>query len=287
MKFTVNYMYTKDWIPPRCRKPRPGTFEDSIEVEVAEIRASDAPWACVVYSGHDVTPMRHYDGKFYKRATRHVDYGFKLSSWDIDSYGKSYVWCKYDSHRTNQVIGMSVEDMVEDVSYKCEWYSHRSALDNINAIKESAARYIVVNGEPWKECGEPMYEIATFGLGHNHGGTSWFVQDSYNSNVSKTRYFNACDFDHMVERFFEIALGRGDTDDAHRHAAELARGLVREGHYCYGFIEVIDPSVFMRNPQVEHGDGDPFLNMLYDITENSDNATEAGLLAMAAALKAR
>ena len=40
------------------------------------------------------------------------------------------------------------------------------------------------------------------------------------------------------------------------------------------------PETVKVDPENQHGEGDSFLNTLYQITENSGSASEAGLLAM-------
>ncbi len=282
MRFEVNYKYTKDWIPPRCRKPRPGTFNDTITVEIKEVAASEAPWACVIH-GHrryfdeyPYNPIRYYGGKFYERAM--TDMYIDRKHYATDSYGNRYWWCDYETERICQRRGMTIDDMVMDVRWIHGWIDHRDKPEVVSEIEGQASKYLIVNGEVWHEIGEPMYEIATFGLGHNHGGTSWFVEHHYNENVSKERYFNANDFETMVDRFFSIALGRGDTESAHRMANELADGDV------WNYIDVLMPEVFEHDPQAEHGDGDEFMNMIDSITSGAGSAFEAGLLAMVAAI---
>ncbi len=263
MEFKVEYKYTKDWIPPRCRKPRPGTFEGEITVSVDEVTSEEAPVVALVneqrYCGNDprneVIEIRSHDGKFYVLAK--------------DSYvGPCRTACE------------SVERLGE-ILRGDDYLHYLSERKVIASIRDEASHWLIVDGEVWYECGEPRYEIVTFGLGHNHGGTSWFVEYCYNSNLSWRAYFNANDFERMVESFFDTALGRGDTNDAHRCAMELADGSYREGRY----IEVIDPSVFKCDPRCEHGDGDPFMNRIYDMTQGAGSAFEAGLLVMASALR--
>ena len=285
MQFEVNYKYTQNWIPPRCRKPRPGIFDGVITVEVKEVQATEAPWACVVhgrrryFDEYPYNPIRYFNGKFYERAMR--DIHVKKEFLATDSYGNEYKWKSYDDAQKVKYlrVGMSLDDVVASVKSRLYYTEHYDESRVTSCIIESADEYLIVNGEAWHEVGEPMYEINTFGLGHNHGGTAWFVQDCYNSNLSHKAYFNANDFEAMVESFLNIALGRGDTHDAHRCAKELASGDI------WNYIDVCMPEVFTHNPSVEHGDGDPFMNMIHDITMGSDSACEAGLLVMAAAIR--
>ena len=45
-------------------------------------------------------------------------------------------------------------------------------------------------------------------------------------------------------------------------------------------IEVLIPESVKCNPQLEHGNGDPFINKLEGLIENTSNTSEAGLLVM-------
>ena len=118
--------------------------------------------------------------------------------------------------------------------------------------------------------GEPRYIIATFGLGHNHGGSALFVENCYNPNIRKERYFSALDGDLAVKEFDRVALARGDTNSAGRYKP---------------MIEVLMPQAVKVNPRRQHGDGNAFNNALDDITQAASSPMEAGLLAIALALK--
>ena len=140
----------------------------------------------------------------------------------------------------------------------------------INEWKKEARRFIIIDGEPWEECGEPMYVINTFGLGHNHGGTGLFVDHFYNPNIPNNRYFRADQGGLAVAKANEIAERRGDTKDVGSFEP---------------YITVLKPEYIKRNPIKEHGEGDSFINSLNDLTERAGSATEAGLLAIALACR--
>lgn len=277
MDINVKFQYTKDWIPPRCRKPRPGLFDGEVTVKVKEVKATEAPWACIVYASrryHDeypVNPIRWHDGNFYQRAMK--DMWVNRDHVMVDSYGKHVIWADYDDDMCYQRRGMRVDELVRMIRRMSE--ERYSEEENKHWIGWKADRYLIVNGEVWEKVGEPRYLVQTFGLGHNHGGTAWFCTYGYNQNISKDAYFNANEFERMVEHYFDVALGRGDTEDAHRYAKDIADGN-------YDHIKVLMPEVFTCNPQREHGDGDPFMNMLEGLTSGADSAFEAGLLCIAA-----
>jgi hypothetical protein len=139
----------------------------------------------------------------------------------------------------------------------------------INRAEEDMNNYIVVDGELYKTTTEPMYCIYTFGLGNNHAGigTSLDIVNFYNPNISKEKYFNALEYNRAVEKALNIAIKRGDTN-----SIDYIKNKT--------LIKVYNDSFVKRNPQIEHGDGDPFLNSLESITESSSSVSEAGILAM-------
>ena len=142
------------------------------------------------------------------------------------------------------------------------------------AAREAAGQFLVVDGAPWRACGEPRYVVQTFGLGHNHAGTSVFVEWSYNPNIAASRYYNANDRVAMQEGFRRVALGRGDTDSVPAYEGRVAAGTDER-------IEVLIPWAFTCDPASEHGSGDEFLNGLESLAAGACGVFEAGLLALA------
>ena len=112
-----------------------------------------------------------------------------------------------------------------------------------------------------------MYNIITFGLGHNHGGTGFFITYHYNSNIGNKNYFNALEREDAISYGKQVALNRGDTESVERMGIKN--------------IEVKMPEMVRRSPQQEHGEGDPFINSINAITEGATSAMEAGILSMA------
>lgn len=150
------------------------------------------------------------------------------------------------------------------------WNYTASFEEQATELKKEASKRLVIDGLVWQRCGEPMYVVNTFGLGHNHGGTGLFVETFYNSNISKDRYYTALQGDAAMATANAIAERRGDT----KYVGKFKK-----------MIEVRIPECVSRNPQKEHGDGNPFINKLNDITDAASSPMEAGLLAIMAATK--
>ena len=276
MNLKVDFTYEEKYLrTSRCRKPLARTREGIYELAIKELAKAECPIAAVVhdmksvYEGATTTadfegngeykmfaePYRVHNGKFYKFCR--ASYGAAISTAQTE--------LKY-------VIADIKSDLYRYSLYEKEnLFSDKSVYisDNLSEIVDNmqarANKYISLDGELWKECGEPRYVVNTCGLGHNHGGTAMFIEEFYNSNISSKNYFNAVDRDKAITYAKETAIARGDTDSVKRI------GKMEN-------IEVLIPEFFKVDPEKEHGEGNAFLNLLEDMVTSSNNATEAGIL---------
>ena len=276
MNLKVDFTYEEKYLrTSRCRKPLARTREGIYELAIKELAKAECPIAAVVhdmksvYEGATTTadfegngeykmfaePYRVHNGKFYKFCR--ASYGAAISTAQTE--------LKY-------VIADIKSDLYRYSLYEKEnLFSDKSVYisDNLSEIVDNmqarANKYISLDGELWKECGEPRYVVNTFGLGHNHSGTAMFIEEFYNSNISSKNYFNAVDRDKAITYAKETAIARGDTDSVKRI------GKMEN-------IEVLIPEFFKVDPEKEHGEGNAFLNLLEDMVTSSNNATEAGIL---------
>ena len=276
MNLKVDFTYEEKYLrTSSCRKPLARTREGIYELAIKELAKAECPIAAVVhdmksvYEGATTTadfegngeykmfaePYRVHNGKFYKFCR--ASYGAAISTAQTE--------LKY-------VIADIKSDLYRYSLYEKEnLFSDKSVYisDNLSEIVDNmqarANKYISLDGELWKECGEPRYVVNTFGLGHNHGGTAMFIEEFYNSNISSKNYFNAVDRDKAITYAKETAIARGDTDSVKRI------GKMEN-------IEVLIPEFFKVDPEKEHGEGNAFLNLLEDMVTSSNNATEAGIL---------
>lgn len=247
IKFKIKIDYYEQYIPPRCRKPRFREETADITVSVRSVSCDEAPIAFRLsdfsHKQENNTEIRFYNGKCYKRTMRRYidarEWYTPVCCAEITSCLHPYMI--YSTDRTKEYC--------------------------IKAYRDEAKKYLVIDGEVWQQCGEPRYEINTFGLGHNHGGTGLFVDHNYNPNIPSRNYFSALDGDKAVAYANEVAQGRGDTKDV---------GTFEK------MIEVLMPECVKVKPRKQHGDGDPFINKLNAFCESSSSAFEAGLMAMTA-----
>ncbi|WP_235778859.1 hypothetical protein [Sinomonas notoginsengisoli] len=135
---TATVTYAPMVVPPRCRKPRPVPETITVTLQVPSCTAEEAPVAARVplwnsaHGGDLLTDLRTVDGTFY---------------------------------RCEDGGGMPAQITVEEL-----WTPDRSVA--VAQAEERAEGRILIDGEVWRACSEPVYRIITFGLSHNHGGTS-------------------------------------------------------------------------------------------------------------------
>lgn len=252
--FTFNHPFTYEetYLPtPRHRILRYRKVKGSIKLKIRSISADEAPVAfrCSDYSHrcNHQEEIRAYKGRLYMKDWRH------LTNEEREAGEEGY--------RT-----VTIDELPRYFRSHCYISDNIDKDTVVKELKKEAHKWLVVDGIPYHLCGEPMYVVNTFGLGHNHGGTAMFVQHHYNNNIPNKNYFNALDGDRAVAYANKVAEARGDTNDVDRFGK---------------MIEVLIPEMVRRRPMKEHGEGDSFINALNAITESSDSAAEAGILAIA------
>lgn len=283
MKINVNYCYKQKFLPTkRHRYAREREIEDVISINITELAADTFPIAFIVHDMKSVQDgMKSYNDYASEKCR------FCMFAEEIRTYkGKLYMPVRV-TH------GTAISTVFEDESYVVDnlesmarknWYggnennfSENSIVieDNKKAIcqmlRESAKKYIYYHGKFWSVCGEPRYVINTFGLGHNHGGTGFFIEYGYNTNIPAERYFNALQRDEAITYGKSVALARGDTESV----GEIG---------VHDNIEVMMPEMVKVNPRKQHGNGCELMNMMEDIISGSSCESEAGILCMALAM---
>lgn len=283
MKINVNYYYNQKFLPTRRHKNvRERQIADTITVSVTELTADVFPVAFIV---HDMRSVQ--DGMTSYEDYRSEKCDFRMLAEEIRTYkGKLYTPVRI-TH------GAAISTIFEDESYVIhilerladrDWYidDDNEFTENSIVVEEnkkkvrqmlrnSARHYIYFDGKFWSVCGEPRYVINTFGLGHNHGGTGFFVEYGYNPNISNKNYFNALQRDDAISYGKSVALGRGDTESVNRIG-------------IHDIIEVIMPDMVKVTPNKQHGNGCEFMNVMESVISNSSNKDEAGILCVALAM---
>lgn len=257
----------------RCRKIRTQLVEDYVEVNVKEIiSAKEFPVAFIV---HDYKSV--YEGaKSYSDFDGNGEY--KMFSEEIRTFNGFLYKPVRVTHGSAISTCFETLDYIkhrlqDDIPY---WRGNNEFTEesvvvesNIEERKieliDKSNKFIIFDNIPWERCGEPMYVINTFGLGHNHGGTGFFVTYCYNSNISYKNYFNALQRKEAIEYGKHTALNRGDTNSV-------------ENIGKYDIIEVMMPEMVTRNPKKEHGDGDDFINGVERMISGTKSDIEAAIM---------
>lgn len=275
--FDIDFWSKETYLPTkRHKKLRSRAVKHRIGVEIREVVEAEFPVAFIVHDYQSVFDAAEYDSEIteYKMWSKEIRaYNGRLYSAARISYGAAI-----STHFEPISFIKNQLDEREPYDYgRGEDFSDHSILvgtdydERCSAIAKGAENFLVFDGKVWTACGEPMYNITTFGLGHNHGGTGFFVSYSYNPNISKRNYFNALEREKAIAYGKQVAKNRGDTESIDRMGE-------------YDIIEVLMPEMVKRNPAAEHGDGSPFLSGMENIISTADNTTEAGLLCLAAAM---
>ena len=276
MLFNIEFWYTENYLPSkRHKKLRERKVKDVVKIKVNEPIEQDFPIAFVVHDYQSV-----YDGaKSYDDFDGHGD--FKMFSEEIRTYKNKL----YKPVRVTHGAAIStifenlnyIKNQIED--YAPYWKGGEDFTENsivvendikdcVKCIRQKAKKYIVYDRKVYEECGEPMYNITTFGLGHNHGGTGFFIEYHYNSNISSNNYFSALERERAIAYGKAVAARRGDTGSI-------------DGMGEHDIIEVLMPEMVKRNPHKDHGKGCSFINSIESMIEGTDSSTEAGLLTIA------
>lgn len=257
MKLAIPYEYTKQVIPKYCSKPRSANFKSRISVSIYEVTGEQAPVAIRELG-------KRFSDKTEKYEPTIIEYRwFQNKLWILHSFNR-YSQAPYETQTSQQF-----ENDPYPMAYGLPYY-HAYASRQVNRcrIMGWARNTLLIDGMRWQQIDEPRYVIHTFGLGHNHGhpGTSLSSTNSYNPNISKSRYFRIDQQDLALNTAINIALNRGD---------DKAISFIEEWHERF---EVLIPEAIRLNPSKEHGDGDPFINKLEGIIDNSPSSLVSGLL---------
>lgn len=280
MDIKVNYFYKRIYWPTnRHSKERADCVEGYITVPITTPEATEFPVAFIVKDYKSV-----YNGaRSYDEFDGNGD--FKMLEEEIRTYkGNLYMPIRVTHGAAVSTIFVDPKDyLTKELTPRKpfiysdmmdEPFTDQSIVISTNddetrqSILKKATGFVVFNGIVWERCEEPMYVVNTFGLGHNHGGTGFFIEYHYNPNIPNINYFNALQRKEAIEYGKKVAAGRGDTDSI-------------PGLGDHEIIEVLMPEMVKRNPQKDHGGGNPFLNDVERLITATDSAAEAELALIA------
>lgn len=291
MNLNIPYFYKITFLPTsRHRNERYSIGVATTQVSVLELQETDFPVALRVTDHKSVCEgnIRNEDDRnnsvFRLFTEEYRTYDGKLFTALREEWGAAIAKEPSVFNEADLIKMISAENAHEYRDGSEYWWPGKKLLtekskilrDNkrqeVAELRKVAKRIILFKDQVWLEEAEPMYNIVTFGLGHNHGGTGFFISHYYNDNIPAKNYFNALQREEAMKYFIETANGRGDTNS-------VKDELFQEN------IEVLMPELIHRNPAADHGDGDPFLNKCEGIIQACGDPLSAGLLVMATALK--
>ena len=217
MKFDINYEYDEKYLPnKRCRKEENRAVKDICQVDIREITdEKDFPVALRV-TDYGITPQKEHE---YKPGTIDIRY-FEGKCWkewripsgtgihelipidelgsEIEYKSRSFSEHVYENDERPYVEGVSV--ITADTREQC-----------IRNIISMAKDYLIFDGKVWVLSSLPYYGIMTYGLGHNHGGTSLLIQWTSYDTIGYDDYL-ADQKEQAFAHAIKVAEGRGDTE---------------------------------------------------------------------------
>ncbi len=251
MKIKTWIKYEEAYLPtPRCRKYRYRECEEYVDIELAEV-----PFAVLRKAFED----NSYGGKG-------LIYSYNNRLWTAATIRDICGGGTNPERYTTPLEAVKWWNENGSMFFSSRYTGHPGRKDMINMAYADLDNYLLVDGELYVCTDEPRYCIYTFGLGHNHGGTSLSVDYCYNPNISHKRYFSALDGEKAVIEANRIAAAREDTKDIGKFAANIVVYL---------------PECVTCDPVKDHGDGNELHNSFDAIITGSESTVEAALLCMA------
>lgn len=279
--FDADINYIREYIPKRCRKARAMEMYASHSFHVKQISKEQVP---VAFKVENFT-IRLFNGKLYGSSSPSLQWS---NGKEYKSLPLKRQLAQFATDMSKLITRNNPKDMNAWVTteYIDRPYDMLTSKDVYETLDETCEKVqsnidrnlIMIDGELWETTAEPRYNITTFGLGHNHGGTGIFVEYGYNPNISKNNYFRADQAKEAYEYAIKVAERRGDTKDVARFKEAL------KSKKLFTYIEVCIPEAVKCNPQKEAGDGNPLLNRMEDIIEASPDKVTAGLGVMLSTL---
>lgn len=201
MQVTRSLKYFDYYLPPRCRKLRSQEKTAQFSVEVPEVTGEIAPVAIVQHDRWMPRRAEHGD-----TSTKTIEYRWYNHRLYVRPRLRRFM-CLREGQRNRWAT-------INDVHQHDAYRTHDSREAAEASLHRRYEDFVLIDGHLYEEIGEPRYVINTFGLGCNHGlgwGTSMGVDNYYNSNISKERYFRIDQEEECRQEGRRIAERRGDT----------------------------------------------------------------------------
>lgn len=171
-----------------------------------------------------VTPIRMFNGRFFKPykyyyGTAVSDKWFSITDFQKDLQTDIY----YEVNQANELflrenlhngycLQLKPDANLKDPNIQILKYSDDAVFKRARAVCD---QYIIIGNHVWKQVDQPIYVYNTFGLGHNHGGTGFFVSFIDPNNIPKCNkkfYFMPEQLKEALDTVLKVAANRGDTE---------------------------------------------------------------------------
>lgn len=250
MIFNIEFWNRQMYLPTKKHKRlRMRYIKSNVDVEIKEVTESQFPVAFIIHDYQSVSENAKTYDEFDKTE-------FGLFDEEIRTYnGNLYMPVRVSHGSAISLCFEPLDYIKEKLSprFPHDYYEKNGSFtvdsiikdDNIEECKKSiflnAESYIIYEGKVWEECGEPMYEVRTFGIGNNHGGTGFFILyiHKYDDDIGYENYFNALQREQSIAYGKKVAIERGDTE----FVANIGK---------YDNIEVLMPEMVRKDPQEKY-----------------------------------
>jgi hypothetical protein len=253
----IPFLYEAIVIKPRCRKESLITIKDNITIEIKETSLNSLPIAFTVgdhsirWDGEklftsslndDKQPLNiseiikntQNNGSDYKYSCSTASAPFK-NFWSNFKYSYFSLSRKFNisSCGFDNILTDTVVIAKEDAVYRDWIEDNRDAV--ISKLNHIVNSFISVDGLIYTTANEPLYEINSFGGGHNYS-VAMFVSYGYNPNISNKAYFNSLELEQAKLSFID------------RNPDKNASPIPNGGD----FINVLIPEAVKYNPLADH-----------------------------------
>lgn len=157
MKVKIDFEYTSQYVPPRCRKPRERIVQCSMWLNIKELTYDQAPMVMAFISfGQKITVVRAYKGKLY---WSYQELGFVNDTrmW-VNSKAEGFNWSIYIKGRKYKWLPVEGSDGSKKYPVLL------TKQEVMKGIREEASHFFIVDGLVYHLETEPVYSIDSFGL---------------------------------------------------------------------------------------------------------------------------
>ena len=166
------------------------------------------------------TPIRKYKGKLYRPVM--YSHGSAVSTLYMDT--KDVVTDEIEWRIRSKVSDVNGElQRLFKSEVDVETLGSVAVADTMLKAREAAQKvvdqFVFFDNIWWIETDPPVYNYNTFGLGHNHGGTGFFIGYVDIKSLDKYArkfYFKPEQREKAIQTVIKVAAERGDTNDVKR-----------------------------------------------------------------------